>query len=243
MKSMSSISRSVKVLLAVSACAACSDNSIESEADSVSQDDAGPKERDAGPKGPKDAGAGTESGRDAGGSASLSPDAGRSGGERATVNPGDSCDPQAFGGLGGLGGVCEGCTSGLCVARCIDGSYGPCRNVTEVIAELAGGGGSSPFGDGGLRDAGLTLDRDGSVTLPTLLCPAAYTCQPALIPNVAVGACLNQLALPALCETTEDCTAAGFTFAPCIDASSIPDLGVPLAFGFPLKYCASICSL
>jgi hypothetical protein len=224
---MSSISLSLKMMLAASACAgltllACGDD--DSGGGSTKSDDDSSS--------PKDAGKGKDAGK---------ADAGKKADAAAVelVNEGDECDPEAYGGLGNFGGACEGCDKSPCLAKCEEGAYGECRNASEVIAEFTRDGGLGNFlrdssfslPDTGIKrtDAGITIPTGdgGTTTAPTTECPSTLECSGELgsiIGMADVKLCVDSKnptlgglgpAAPPSCTTSADCAKAGLTNAVC----------------------------
>lgn len=207
---MSSISLSLKMMLAASACAgltllACGDEGGSGDGDSKSDEGTGSK-ADAGKKtdaGKKDAGLNIP-----------------------TAVEGEECDQSA---VGKVGGRCDddACDKAPCIAQCVDDVYGECKSATDLIGAIADSGFFNRDGGFNLPDTGLTRNQDGGfdimigdakVAIPTSECPAEFECSTELgqygIPDTCVtpgsspfpGLVPN---LPPLCETTEDCTGMG----------------------------------
>lgn len=214
---MSSISLSLKMMLAASACAgltllACGGD--DSGGGSTNNDDETPT---------KDAGKGKDAGK---------ADAGKKDAGLATVTPGDDCDPEAF---NGLGGPCkqDECDSPPCISQCVDGVYDECKSATDLIGQLAGDGGltgllrDSGFSlpDTGIKrtDAGLTIPvgDGGSISLPATECPTELTCSGTVgsiigMPDVKLCADpSNPLGAPPTCTDTAACKAMGLEAAQC----------------------------
>lgn len=225
---MSSISLSLKMMLAASACAgltllACGGD--DSGGGSTNNDD----DETAS----KDAGKGKDAGKDAGKKDAATVE---------LVNEGDECDPEAYGGLGNYGGACEGCGASQCIAPCEDGVYGECKTAAAVIASFTADGGLGNF----LRDSGFSLPdtgivrTDGGFTIPTggdggtvslteQECPADYMCDSTLTTFMLPATCVKPGAnmvvvfdLPPKCTTNDDCKKLGLT-GTCI---TIPAMGL-----------------
>lgn len=210
---MSSISLSLKMMLAASACAGLTLLACGGD------DSGGGGSTDEDDKPAKDAGKGKDAGKDAGK---------RDAATIATVTPGDDCDPEAF---NGLGGPCErdACDAPPCLSQCVDGVYDECKSAADLIGELAGDGGiggllrDSGFSlpDTGITrtDAGFTIPgNDGAVSLPTNECPDEYMCDSTLSMVGLPATCVKPgenvyivLNLPPKCTTNAECTDLGLT--------------------------------
>ncbi len=250
---MSSISLSLKMMLAATACAgltlaACGDDSGGgSDSPSGSKADAG-KKSDAGKSdaGKKDAAI-----------------------ELPMVTPGDDCDTTTQ--AGQYAGVCEDdtCDAPPCYARCVDGTYTDCKNQSEWVKELLGDGGIDGFlKDGGLGnllkdgsignilgDGGnISVNRDAAISvsdsgIPTSACPSGNVCSSSGSGDVAgtiiglaagegMGICTKD-GTPKACETPADCSDYGASA--CFDTAQVGVGGLVGLIGWSTKFCMAPC--
>jgi hypothetical protein len=250
MNHMSSISLSLKMMLAASACAGLTLLACGEDASSGSDD--GDK---TGSK--NDAGSKRDAGRDAG-----RRDAGI---ELPDVTPGDECDTTTP--AGQYAGKCEDdlCDSPPCYARCLEGVYTDCKSQSEWVSDLLGDGGlGGLLRDGGLGgilgDAGLGGILGDSGLGGILgdagpiggMCQAEETCSSSSSPGNA-GLIISLVApmgqgictvgeAPKECTTNADCT-GGTCFDGNTIGSQIPVLGAGAfqLLGWPIKFCLAPC--
>jgi hypothetical protein len=220
---MSSISLSLKMMLAASACAGLTLLACGEESSGGGEDDeSGEKDDDDKPK--ADAGKKTDAGK--------KPD--------ATITipravPGEECDKTSV--IGALGGQCDSdaCDDPPCYAQCEGDVYGECKSMADLVASFRDGGGGLNLPDTGVvrnADGGFDIVvGDSSVALPTSACPADFTCSTELAAYGAPNLCtspeykiLGGLGPdgPAPCETAADCKALGLTALAC---QELPVLG------------------
>jgi hypothetical protein len=227
MNHMSSISLSLKMLLAASACAgltliACGDDSGSSDKDSTDDDDKTGSKKDA----------------------SVSKDAGKDAGKKDSSVipqgvPGEDCSdapvPVA---------QCAGCGSAICTTMCgDDGTWGEC---TSLSTDSGVPGLGNLLGDGGgikVSDAGVSVTipgSDASVNIPATECPADLTCNDVASGFAAFGVppvkfcTASDSVTPPACSTQKDCTDMGFKVSTCMP---IPGLSAFL----PGNFCLSSC--
>jgi hypothetical protein len=224
---MSSISLSLKMMLAVTACAgftllACGDET-SGGGDDEEEDKGGEKDDDDKPK--KDAGKADSGKKDS----SISIPQGVPGEDCS-----DSPTPVA---------QCTGCGSAICTTRCGDDeTWGECTALTVD----AGNPISNILGDGGgikVSDAGVSVmlpGSDASVDIPATECPDTLTCNDIAAAFSAFGVppikfCTASGSLtPPECTNQQDCTDMGLKIATCM---AIPGLSTFV----PGTFCLSSC--
>jgi hypothetical protein len=229
---MSSISLSLKMMIAASACAGLTLLACGDETSSGGDDDSSDEDKETGKK---DAGK-RDAGKDAG-----KKDAGIT---IPRAVEGEECDTSSP--LGALGGQCDAdaCDEPPCYAQCEGDVYGECKSMADLIGQLRDSGIGDALKDAAsniLGDSGYTLNKDGGVdvmfgdakvTVPAMACPPDYECtNPGAILGLPTPAVCTQGGLPSPCETAADCTAAGFKAATCAMVPIVMTMG-----------CTSLCT-
>ncbi|MDB4976258.1 MAG: hypothetical protein JWN48_4599 [Myxococcaceae bacterium] len=209
---MSSISLSLKLLLASSALGGLTLLACGGDDSGSTKDNSGPStgsKSDASVK--KDSGATTK--KDAGSAIPTG------------AVEGEDCT--------GIGGMCDNdaCEKAPCFAACVDGTYGACDTLNNLLPD-AGRPSGNILPDGStvsVTDAGVRVTlpgSDASIDIPATACPAKFSCNDiGKLINAPLNFCSAPGAFtPPSCSTTQDCIDMGFkaTSAMC---GTIPVIG------------------